>query len=74
VSVPADTPGKAVEALLAAIRAEEAHREALTRDLLDLAERGQDTAEVLAALRRTEDSLASLRERRAHVEMERFDQ
>lgn len=74
MSVPADTPGKAVEALLAAIRAEEAHREALTRDLLDLAERGQDTAEVLAALRRTEDSLASLRERRAHVEMERFDQ
>lgn len=68
MSASDETPGKAVENLLAVIRAEEAHREALKRDLLDLAERGQETAEVVSALWRTENSLAALRERRAHLE------
>ena len=57
-----------METLDAIIRVEEAHREALMRDLLDLAERGQETAEVLSELRRAEDNLAALRDRRAHLE------
>lgn len=61
-------PAVSMQALLALILAEEAHREALLRDLLDLAERGLDVSEVLAALWRTDNSLAALRERRAHLE------
>ena len=57
-----------VQALLGVIRVEQAHREALMRDLLDLAERGQDTAEVRSALRQAEDNLAGLRERLARGE------
>lgn len=57
-----------VQALLGVIRVEQAHREVLMRDLLDLAERGQDTAEVRSALRQAEDNLASLRERLARRE------
>lgn len=57
-----------VQALLGVIRVEQAHRETLMRDLLDLAERGQDTAEVRSALRQAEDNLASLRERLARRE------
>ena len=66
-----DTP---TQTLLGVIRVEEAHREALMRDLLDLAERGQDTAEVLASLRQVEDGLAVLRERVAHLEAQKSDQ
>ncbi|WP_458032769.1 hypothetical protein [Methylorubrum extorquens] len=63
-----------MKTLDAVIRVEEAYREALMRDLLDLAERGQETAEVLSELRRTEDGLAALRERRAHPEVRGRDQ
>lgn len=58
-----------VQTLLGIIRVEEAHRDALMRDLLDLAERGQDTTEVRSALRQTEDNLATLRERLARWDL-----
>ncbi|MGW9819333.1 hypothetical protein ACUXK4_001897 [Methylorubrum extorquens] len=47
MSASDETPDASV---LAVIRVEEAHREAVMRDLLDLAERGQETAKVLSAL------------------------
>lgn len=66
-------PDVSKQALLALILVEEAHREALLRDLLDLAERGQNVSEVLASLWRTDQSLAALRERQAHVEAQGRD-
>lgn len=59
--------------MAAVILVEEANREVLLRDLLDLAERGQDVSEVLAALWWTDNSLAALRERRAHLEAQGRD-
>lgn len=58
----ADEPDTPLQTLLGLIRVEEANRETLMRDLLDLAERGQDTAEAWSALRQTEDNLDALRE------------
>jgi hypothetical protein len=66
-------PDASMQALLASILAEEAHREALLRDLLDLAERGQNVSQVLASLWRTGHSLAALRERRAYLEAQGRD-
>ncbi len=66
-------PDASVQTVASVILVEEAHREAVMRDLLDLAERGQDVSEVLAELWRTDNSLAALRERRAHLEAQRLD-
>lgn len=66
-------PDASVQTVAFVILVEEAHREALLRDLLDLAERGQDVSEVLAELWRTDNSLAALRERRAHLKTRRRD-
>lgn len=62
-----------VQTVVAVILIKEAHREVLLRDLLDLAERGQDVSEVVAELWRTDSSLAALRERRAHLEAQGRD-
>lgn len=66
-------PDASVQTVAAVILVEEAHREALLRDLLDLAERGQDASEVLAELWRTDHSLTALRERRTHLETQGRD-
>ncbi len=59
-------PGAASEALAALIADGEARRGRQLQDLLDCAERGQDTAEALNDLRLTEESLAALRSQQGY--------
>lgn len=59
-------PGAASEALAALIADGEVRRARQLQSLIDCAERGQDTTEVLNDLRLTEESLAALRSQQGY--------
>lgn len=63
---PEKWPGAVGQALAALIADGEARRVQQLQGLLDCAERGQDTAEVLKDLRLTEESLAALRSQQGY--------
>ncbi|GAA0260504.1 hypothetical protein GCM10008965_31220 [Methylorubrum aminovorans] len=62
-----ESPSRTAASTLAALISEaEGRRSALLQDLLDSAERGQDTAEALQAMRQVEDEIVHLRDRQGH--------